>query len=184
MSSGETPSDGATFAQGSYVTVDFTCDDDPGGLGIIDGGCAVTTLPISAGHEPARDLLVSRVCGFDQAFNVTEETIRYSIVDTRPPAIHLISPDDGATYVVGQQAAASFWCDDGNGSGLSTCKGDLPNGAALDTSTVGASHLYGRRLRPRREHGDDDARLHGRLRLRRLRCPRSRLSNSGVDQGR
>jgi hypothetical protein len=133
-----TPSDGATFEQGSYVTVDFTCEDDPGGLGIVDGGCG-------GDHPPGYPLDTSRLGTFsfhayavDEAFNVTEETIHYSIVDTRPPAIHLSSPDEGATYVLGQQAAASFWCDDGYGSGLSSCKGDVADGAALDTSTIGA----------------------------------------------
>jgi hypothetical protein len=133
-----TPSEGATFEQGSLVTVDFACEDDPGGLGIIDGGCG-------GDHPPGYPLDTSRLGTFafaafaaDKQFNVTEETIHYSVVDTKPPTITLASPADGATYIVGQQASASFSCDDHNGSGMNGCKGDLPGGSQLDTTTVGA----------------------------------------------
>jgi hypothetical protein len=133
-----TPSDGASFEVGSSVMIDYSCEDDPGGLGILDGGCG-------GDRPPGYPLDTSRLGTFaftayavDKQLNVTQEMIHYAIVDTTPPAIHLASPDDGATYVVGQQESASFWCDDGNGSGVNGCKGDLPNGAQLDTSTVGA----------------------------------------------
>jgi len=133
-----TPSEGATFEQDSRVTVDFACEDDPGGLGIIDGGCG-------GDHPPGYPLDTSRLGTFaftafaaDKQFNVTQETIHYSVVDTTPPTITLASPADGATYIVGQQASASFFCDDGNGSGMNGCKGDLPGGSQLDTTTVGA----------------------------------------------
>jgi hypothetical protein len=133
-----TPSEGAAFEQGLLVTVDFTCEDDPGGLGIIDGGCG-------GDHPPGYPLDTSRLGTFaftafaaDKQFNVTQETIHYSVVDTTPPTITLASPADGATYIVGQQVSASFSCDDGNGSGMHGCKGDLADGSQLDTTTVGA----------------------------------------------
>jgi hypothetical protein len=133
-----TPSDGAAFEQGSLVTVDFTCEDDLGGLGIIDGGCG-------GDRPPGYPIDTSRLGTFaftgfaaDKQFNVTQETIHYSVVDTTPPTITLVSPADGATYIVGQQASASFSCDDGNGSGMNGCKGDLPGGSQLDTTSVGA----------------------------------------------
>lgn len=133
-----TPSEGAAFEQGSLVAVDFTCEDDPGGLGILEGGCG-------GDHPPGYPIDTSRLGTFaftafavDKQFNVTQETIHYSVVDTTPPTITLASPADGATYVLGQQASASFSCDDGNGSGMNGCKGDLPSGSQLDTTTVGA----------------------------------------------
>jgi hypothetical protein len=132
-----TPSEGAAFEQGSLVAVDFTCEDDPGGLGIIDGGCG-------GDRPPGYPIDTSRLGTFaftafavDKEFNVTQETIHYSVVDTTPPTITLASPADGATYVLGQQAWASFSCDDGNGSGMNGCKSDPPGGALLDTTTVG-----------------------------------------------
>jgi hypothetical protein len=133
-----TPSDGARFEQGSRVTVDFACEDDPGGLGIIDGGCG-------GDYPPGYPLDTSRLGTFaftafaaDRQFNVAQETIHYSVVDTTPPTITLTSPADGGTYFAGQQASASFSCDDGNGSGMNGCKGDLPGGSQLDTTTIGA----------------------------------------------
>jgi len=136
-----TPSDGATYEQGSNVTVDFGCEDDPGGLGIMDGACGGDLPPGYPLDTSRLGTFSFHAYAFDKQLNRAEETIHYSVVDTKPPTIQLLSPDEGATYVLGQQASASFWCDDGNGSGLNGCKGDLPNGTQLDTSTVG-THTF------------------------------------------
>jgi hypothetical protein len=42
-----TPTDGMVFDQGSYVTADYACEDDPGGLGLYEGYCA-GTIPVGA----------------------------------------------------------------------------------------------------------------------------------------
>lgn len=133
-----TPSDGARFEQGSYVTIDYACEDDPGGLGILEGGCG-GDRPVGYPIDTSQlGTFAFHAYAVDKQFNITEETIHYSIVDTRPPTIHLLSPNDGATYMLGDQVSASFWCDDGNGSGLNGCKGDVASGAPLETSSVGA----------------------------------------------
>jgi hypothetical protein len=136
-----TPFDGATFEQGSLVTADYSCEDDPGGLGMLDDGCVgqrPAGFPIDTSTLGTFTFWVTAV---DKQLNITQETVHYSVVDTTPPTIALSSPADGATYTLGQQVSTSFWCDDHGGSGLTGCKGDLANGASLDTSSVG-SHSF------------------------------------------
>ena len=58
--------------------------------------------------------------------------------DTRAPAISLTTPAEGATFTLGQSVAADYRCDDGeDGSGISSCTGDVPSGRPIDTSSVG-----------------------------------------------
>src|SRR5436190_13412828 len=132
-----TPSDGASFEQGSFVTADYACADDPGGLGILDDGCVgqrPVGFPIDTSHLGSYTFWVTAV---DKQLNITQQTVTYSVVDTTPPAITFSSPGNGATYTVGQQVWTSFSCDDGSGSGLNGCKGDVPSGTQLDTSSLG-----------------------------------------------
>jgi hypothetical protein len=131
-----TPSEDATFEQGSFVTADYSCEDDPGGLGLYDGYCA-GTLPVGAPIDTSQLGTFSfSVTTVDKQFNVDQETIHYSVVDRTPPTITLATPGDGATYRLGEQVWAAFWCED-RGSGMNGCKGDVADGAPIDTSTFG-----------------------------------------------
>jgi hypothetical protein len=58
------------------------------------------------------------------------------MVDKKPPVITINSPTATPTYTLNQPVTANYGCTDG-GSGVTTCTGPVPNGAALDTSTVG-----------------------------------------------
>ena len=136
-----TPSEGATFELGSFVPADYACADDPGGLGILDDGCVgqrPVGFPIDTSQLGTFSFWVTAV---DKQFNITQETIHYSVVDTTPPTITLTSPADGATFTLGEQVWTSFSCDDHNGSGLNGCKGDVASGSLLDTSLLG-SHTF------------------------------------------
>jgi hypothetical protein len=131
------PTDGGSFDQGSFATADYSCEDDPGGLGILEGGCVgqrPVGFPIDTSQLGTFTFWVTAV---DQQFNLTQETVHYSVVDRTPPTIAFSSPADRATYTLGQQIWTSFSCDDQNGSGLNGCKADLPSGTQLDTSTLG-----------------------------------------------
>jgi hypothetical protein len=55
--------------------------------------------------------------------------------DTTGPAITIATPANGATYEVGQPVSASYSCVDP--SGVTDCMGNVPSGAAVDTSTAG-----------------------------------------------
>jgi hypothetical protein len=130
-----TPADGATYGQGSNLTYDYGCEDDPGGLGIL---ACVSNVPLGAPIDTSQLGTFSfSVTAVDQQLNISQETIHYSIVDRTPPRITLTVPADGATYTVGQQVFAFYSCDDGNGSGMNGCKGDLGSGSPLDTSSPG-----------------------------------------------
>jgi len=131
-----TPADGATYEQGAQLTYDYSCEDDPGGLGIL--ACASTMpfgMPIDTSHVGTFSFSVTAV---DAQLNLSQELVHYSIVDRTPPTITFTTPADGATYTLGQQVWASFSCDDHDGSGLNGCKGDVPNGTQLDTSSLGS----------------------------------------------
>jgi hypothetical protein len=132
-----TPTDGAVFDQGSFVTADYSCEDDPGGLGLYEGYCA-GTLPVGAQIDTSQigtfSLTVTTV---DKEFNVDQETIHYSVADRTPPTIWFASPANGATYTLGEQVWAAYSCDDYNGSGIQSCKGNVGSGAPIDTSSFG-----------------------------------------------
>jgi hypothetical protein len=57
--------------------------------------------------------------------------------DTIQPTIDLRSPVDGTSVGLGEPVTVDFSCSDEGGSGLASCEGSVPDGAALDTSTLG-----------------------------------------------
>lgn len=66
-------------------------------------------------------------------------TITYTLPDTTAPAISITSPAANAVYSLGAPVTASYSCgDEAGGSGLASCQGSGPAGAAVDTSTAGA----------------------------------------------
>jgi hypothetical protein len=133
-----TPTDGAAFELGSFATIDYACEDDAGGLGILDGGCIGTYPPGMPIDTHSLGTFAFSVTAVDKQLNIAQETIHYSVVDRTPPSISFSTPANGATYTLGQQVWVSFSCDDGPfGSGMNGCKGDAPSGTQLDTSSLG-----------------------------------------------
>jgi mannan endo-1,4-beta-mannosidase len=58
------------------------------------------------------------------------------------PTISVASPLDGGRYQLHQSVSAGYACTEGaGGSGVATCVGDVPDGGAIDTSTVGPHTL-------------------------------------------
>jgi hypothetical protein len=58
--------------------------------------------------------------------------------DTTPPTIDLASPPDDAVFAQGERVTVSYSCEDEpGGSGIASCTGNLPDGAALPTSKPG-----------------------------------------------
>jgi hypothetical protein len=58
--------------------------------------------------------------------------------DRTAPVIDITAPENGANYLLGQRVYAAYSCaDEQGGSGLKSCVGDVSNGAAIDTGTVG-----------------------------------------------
>ena len=57
--------------------------------------------------------------------------------DMTPPAITITAPVDGATYLLNQVVNADWSVTDGNGTGVASESGTVPNGNQIDTSLVG-----------------------------------------------
>jgi len=55
--------------------------------------------------------------------------------DEVPPTAAITRPVDGATYRVGQGVTAAYQCSDD--SGIASCVGTRPNGARIDTGSIG-----------------------------------------------
>ena len=62
-------------------------------------------------------------------------TIYRLVTDSQPPEIRITTPADRAAFELGAVVAADYSCSDP--SGVSSCAGTVPNGASLDTATVG-----------------------------------------------
>lgn len=73
--------------------------------------------------------------GADFAF--TAEFSGGTPADTTAPAITLTTPADNAVYTLNQSVLADYACTDGE-STVTQCDGDVADGDAIDTSTVGA----------------------------------------------
>jgi hypothetical protein len=56
-------------------------------------------------------------------------------IDKKVPIVGIITPAS-ATSTIGSVVIASYQCSDG-GSGVGTCEGSVPSGAAIDTSSLG-----------------------------------------------
>jgi len=65
-------------------------------------------------------------------------TVIEDLRDTTPPAITLTTPAEGATHTLNQVVLADYECEDeAGGSGVASCVGDVADGAAIDTASVG-----------------------------------------------
>ena len=57
--------------------------------------------------------------------------------DTTAPSVDLRAPAEGARIPQGSALTVDFDCADEGGSGLASCEGSVPDGAQLDTSSLG-----------------------------------------------
>jgi hypothetical protein len=117
----------------SPVTVACTASDATSGLAVPSD----SSFTLSTNGEGTRSIGARTVA--DVAGNSTSTGAFGPFnVDLYDPSIQLSSPLDGATYVLGAAANASFGCSDtADGSGIQTCAGTAADGGALDTSSVG-----------------------------------------------
>lgn len=133
-----TPADGGQYPQGQSIAASYSCDDGQFGSGVAScEGTVANGAPIDTGALGAHTFTVNAV---DQKGNSSSTTHTYDVVppgnDTTPPSITITTPPDGAAYAQGTVVNAAYSCTD-NESGLQSCTGDVANGAAIDTGTVG-----------------------------------------------
>ena len=58
-------------------------------------------------------------------------------IDTTPPEIVIGTPANGGTYVLNARVPADYSCRDAGSGVVTPCTGTVPNGANIDTSSVG-----------------------------------------------
>jgi hypothetical protein len=125
-----TPADGASYPRGAELYVRFSCDDGPGGSGIV--GCIGTYLD---GYPLPTDQLGTytfQVDAYDGAMNHSQATVTYRIVDATPPEIQIDSPAEGAEFSLGEVVTSHYYChDDVDGYRVSCAA------TSVDTSSYG-----------------------------------------------
>jgi hypothetical protein len=121
------PAANASGWNNTYVTVSFACDDERSGV----SSC---TPPQSVTSEGSGQSITGTVR--DAAGNTASLTIGGINIDKTPPVIAIAQPADGAAFILGQAATASYACTDA-ASGIAMCTGPVPSGAPLDTSAAG-----------------------------------------------
>jgi hypothetical protein len=130
-----TPADGAVYSVGEQVAADYSCTDADSGVATCAGSVAKGAA-VDTGSVGRKTFTVD---ASDKAGNTASKTVSYTVADRTAPAITVASPVEGAVYTLGETVLADFSCaDEPNGSGLASCEGSVADGAALDTSSVGA----------------------------------------------
>jgi hypothetical protein len=131
-----TPAEDAVYERGEQVAAEYACADEANGSGLdtcvgdVANGADVDTSTLGA-HS-------FTVTATDKAGNHASAVAHYTVVDVTPAQITLAAPTQGAVYDLGQEVAASYSCaDEDGGSGVASCTGTVPNGAGVDTSSVG-----------------------------------------------
>jgi hypothetical protein len=131
-----TPADGAVYSVGEQVTADYSCTDDHSGVASCVGSVAVGAA-VDTGSVGEKSFTVE---ASDNAGNTASKTVNYTVADRTAPTITLTRPVEGAVFTLGESVLAEYSCaDEPNGSGVASCQGSVPSGAALDTSRVGAN---------------------------------------------
>ena len=120
------PGNGSEYEVGQSVEVDYECLDEPGGSGIrLCDGELQDGQPLDTSRAGT---FTVHFWAVDNANNVGEKTVTYTIADRTPPTVSVSSPQEGAVYVLGESVVASYSCED-----AVSCVA-----SPLDTSTVGA----------------------------------------------
>ena len=130
------PANGGSVALGSEVIVDFSCSDEGGsGVAACEGSVADGAPLDTSTLGPKTVTVTAR----DGAGNEATASATVEVVDRGAPVIDIRTPADGATYNVGEEVVADYDCsDEPNGSGVSSCVGDVADGEPLDTSSAGS----------------------------------------------
>ena len=132
------PMDGAQYVQGTVVTADYSCADEPSGPGLASCDAPVLSgQPIDTSTIGPHTFTVSAT---DKEGHPSSKAASYTVTArvTTAPTIALASPKDGAQYVQGTVVTADYSCtDDPGGPGLASCSAPVLSGQPIDTSTIG-----------------------------------------------
>ncbi len=129
------PADGTAVSLDEPVEVDFSCADEGGsGLASCEGSLPDGAMLDTSTLGPR----VVSVTARDGAGNETVASATVEVVDRGAPRIEIRSPAEGAVFTAGAQVEADYECsDEPAGTGVTSCVGDVPDGAPLDTASPG-----------------------------------------------
>lgn len=110
----------------------------PSGLGtpFIKSSTDRTINNVTSTKQNATDASGILVLASDDTSNFYLHNTINTAADTAKPTINLRTPPNGATYTLGRSVKAAYTCADA-GSGIKSCTGTVPNGAAINTRSVG-----------------------------------------------
>ncbi len=131
-----TPADGAFYSLGQVVASGYGCTDADSGIALCDG----TVANGAAFDTSTTGSHTFTVNARDVADNEATQSTEYTVINAAGPSITITTPGQGTTYVRGATALAAYVCTPGDAV-ITACTGDVPDGAAIDTSTVG-SHTF------------------------------------------
>ena len=122
---------------GDDVSLSCTATDAGSGLSNAADASFVLVTSIAIGVEDANASTGTRIVCDKLGNCATAGPIAGNKIDRKGPVITLMTPANGAFYQLDKTVAAAFSCADG-GSGIATCAGTVANGAAIDTTSIGA----------------------------------------------
>ncbi|HWB37340.1 MAG TPA: hypothetical protein VHA75_15080, partial [Rugosimonospora sp.] len=133
------PTDGASYDNGTAVTADFTCADtdlasclavDEHGDPVAQGAAIDTTTPGS--HSLT-------VVAIDSIGQMDTASVSYTVKvkPNVPPTASITTPANGAVYFQGQKVPAAYTCADPDGT-VASCVGTVAVGSDVDTATLGS----------------------------------------------
>jgi hypothetical protein len=131
------PASGAIYAQGQVVSSSFGCTEGAGGPGIDscldqNGRPSGTAVDTSTPGQHTFTVTATSTDGL-----TAHSSVAYTVAAI--PSVQISSPQNGATYVLGQVVDSAFGCLEGSGGpGLASCTGTTAVGEPIDTSSGGA----------------------------------------------
>jgi microsomal dipeptidase-like Zn-dependent dipeptidase len=118
------------------VTLGCEASDALSGLARLEDAVFSLETSVAAGEETADAATDARNVADVVGNAATAGPIAGNRIDRKPPTIAIELLPAGGSYLVNQEANASYTCSDG-GSGVVSCDGTPGSGAALDTATPG-----------------------------------------------
>jgi hypothetical protein len=117
------------------VSLQCSASDALSGLAHPADAAFALATSVAAGVETANAATGSRSLSDVAGNQSTAGPIQDNRIDRKAPSIGIVVPA-ATVYAIHQAVAVSYACTDG-GSGVSTCAGPVPSGAALDTMAPG-----------------------------------------------